>query len=140
MKPRNVIVKGRRKEKKTPSWQITNLKSFTKHHVNFHAGMTAVGFEGIWNLDKEVAIYNVTNPSNIKGFVSLRTAMHLKLNLSDGHSLVVELHQKQKHEMCNVEAGVPNMPEAGTMVEMIKNMWWPTSRIIWGRRACLQLL
>ena len=117
VKPSNAIVKGRGKEKTTPSWQITNLKSFTKHHVNFHASMTAVGFEGIWDLDKEVAIYNVTNPLRIEGFVSLRTVMYSKLKLSDGHTLVAEMHQKQ--EMGDVEAVVPNMPEAETMVEMI---------------------
>jgi hypothetical protein len=117
VKPSNAIVKGKGKGKNTPSWQITNLKSFTKHHVNFHASMTAVGFEGIWDLDKEVAIYNVINPLQIEGFVSLRTVMYSKLKLSDGHSLVAEMHQKQ--EMGDVEAVVPNMPEAETMVEMI---------------------
>ena len=117
VKPSNAIVKGKGKEKKTPSWQITNLKSFTKHHVNFHASMTAVGFEGIWDLDKEVPIYNVTNPLQIEGFMSLRTVMYSKLKLSDGHTLVAEMHQKQ--EMGDVEAVVPNMPEAETMVEMI---------------------
>ena len=85
MKPSNVIVKGREKEKKTPLWQITTFKSFTEHHVNFHASMTAVRFEEIWDLDKEVAIYNFTNPSNVEGFVSLRTIIYLKLKLSDGH-------------------------------------------------------
>lgn len=49
--------------------------------------------------------------------MSLRTVMYSKLKLSDGHTLVAEMHQKQ--EMGDVEAVVPNMPEAETMVEMI---------------------
>ena len=42
VKPSNVIVKGREKEKKTLPWQIKNLKSFTKHHVNFHANCSGI--------------------------------------------------------------------------------------------------
>ena len=79
--------------------------------------MTAVGFEGIWDLDKELAIYNVTNPSHVEGFVSLRTVMCSKLKLSDGHLLVAEIHRKQ--EIGTVKTVVPNMPETETMVEMI---------------------
>ena len=116
-KSSNEIVKGKGKETKTPSWQITNLKSFTKHHVNFHASMAAAGFKEIWDLDNEVVIYNVTNPSHVKGFVSLCTVMYSKLKLNDGHSLLAKIHQKEK--MSDVEAVVPNMSEAETMVEMI---------------------
>ena len=111
-----MIVKGREKEKGTPSWQITNLKSSTKHHVNFHASMTAVGYKGMWDLDKEVVIYNVTNPSYVEGFVSLRAGMHSKLKLNDGHLSVAEIHQKQ--EMGDVKAVLHNMPEAEIIVEM----------------------
>ena len=59
VRPSSAIVKGKGKDNKTPSWQITNVKSFTKNHLNFHASMTAMGFEGIWDLDKEVSIWNV---------------------------------------------------------------------------------
>ena len=67
VKASNAIAKGFGKRDKTPSWQIQNIKSFTKHHVNFHASMTAVGFEGIWDLDKEEPIYNVTDSSRLEG-------------------------------------------------------------------------
>ena len=43
--------------------------------MNFHASMKAVGLEGIWDFYKEVVIYNVTNPLQVEGFVSLRTVM-----------------------------------------------------------------
>ena len=57
--------------------------------------MTAVGFKGIWDLDKEVAIYNITNPSQHEGWMCLRTVMYYKLKLSNGHSLLAEINQKQ---------------------------------------------
>ena len=64
-------------------------------------------------------IYNVTNPLQVEGFVSLRTVVHSKLKLSNGHLLVATMHQKQ--EMGDVKAVVPNMSEAETMVRMINN-------------------
>ena len=89
--------------------------------MNFHTNMTAVGFKGIWDLDKEVPIYNVINTFQIEAFMRLRTVMYSKLKLSDGHSLVAEMHQKQ--EMGDVEAVMPNTPESETMIEtMNKNV------------------
>ena len=44
--------------------------------------MTAVGIEGIWDLDEEVAIYNVLDPLQIEGWMSLRVVMYSKLKLS----------------------------------------------------------
>ena len=117
VKPSNAIAKGQGKRDKTPSWVIQNIKSFTKHHVNFHASMTAVGFEGIWDLDKEVAIYNVLHPSQIEGWMSLRVVMYSKLKLGDEHPLLAEIHQK--HAMGDVEAVIPNVDEAEVMVAMI---------------------
>ena len=119
VKPSNAIAKGQEKGKrdKTPSWMIRNIKSFTRHHVNFHASMTAVGFEGIWDLDREVAIYNVLDPLQIEGWMSLRVVMYSKLKLGDEHPLLAEIHQR--HAMGDVEAVVPNVDEAETMVAMI---------------------
>ena len=117
VKASNAIAKGFGKRDKTPSWQIQNIKSFTKHHVNFHASMTAVGFDGIWDLDKEVAIYNVTNPLRVEGWMCLRTVMYSKLKLGDGHPLLAEIHQKQA--MGDVEAVVPDIEEAEMKVAMI---------------------
>ena len=54
--------------------------------------MTAVGFEGIWDLDKEVAIYNVLDPLQIEGWMSLRVVMYSKLKLGDEHPLLTEIH------------------------------------------------
>ena len=85
--------------------------------MNFHASMITVGLEGNWDLDKEATSCNVTNPLQVKGFVSLHTVMCLTLKLSDGHLLVVDMDQK--HEMGDVEVVVPNVPAAETMVEMI---------------------
>ena len=118
VKPSNAITKDQGKRDKTPSWAIQNIKSFTRHHVNFHASMTAVGFEGIWDLDKEVAIYNVLDPLQNEGWMSLRVVMYSKLKLGDKHPLLAEIHQK--HGMGDVETVITNVHEAETMVAMIK--------------------
>jgi hypothetical protein len=115
--PSNTIANFRGKWGETPSWQIQHLKSFTKHHVNFHASMIEAGFDGIWDLDKAVTIYNVTNQLHLEGYMCLWTIMYTKLKPSDGHPLLTEIHQKQA--MGDMEAVIPNVAEAATMVAMI---------------------
>ena len=79
--------------------------------------MTAVGFEGIWDLNKEVAIYNVLGPLQIERWMLLRVVMYSKLKLGDEHPLLAEI--RQKHVMGDVEAVITNVDEAETMVAMI---------------------
>ena len=79
--------------------------------------MIAVGFEGIWDLDKEVVICNVLDPLQIEGWMSLCVVMYSKLTLGDEHPLLAEIHQK--HVMGDVEAVVLNVDEAEMTVAMI---------------------
>jgi hypothetical protein len=116
-KPSDVIVTDKKDENKSRAFQIHALKSFTKHHVNFHASMTTVGLPGIWDLDEEVAFYKASDPTEVAGHVSMRSILYSMLKMGDGHSLFAEVHQMQK--MADVEAVIPNVAEAETMALML---------------------
>ena len=118
VKPSNVIVTKKEDKDRTRSWQINNVKSYTKRHVNYHASMTTVGFPGVWDLDKEVPFYSVTHPGQIEGYLSLRVVFYKQIKLEDGHSLIAEIHQE--HAMADVEAVIPDIPAAETMVLMME--------------------
>ena len=118
VKPSNVIVTKKEDKDRTRSWQINNVKSYTKRHVNYHASMTTVGFPGVWDLDKEVPFYNVNDPTQIEGYLSLRVVFYKQMKLEDGHSLIAEIHQE--HAMADVEAVIPDIPAAETMVLMME--------------------
>lgn len=118
VRPSNAIVTKREDKDRTRSWQITNVKSYTKRHVNYHASMTSVGFPGVWDLDREIPFYNVAHPEQIEGYLNLRLVFYTQLKLEDGHSLIAEIHQE--HAMADVEAVIPDTPAAETMALMME--------------------
>ena len=73
----------------------------------YHASMMMVNFDGVWDIDKKVPIYNVVRPTEIEGYLSLRAVFYSQLKLSDGHSFIAEVHQQ--HAMVDVEAAIPNI-------------------------------
>ena len=77
------------------------------------------GLFGIWDLDIEVPYYSASNIDEIAGFLSIRQVLYNHVKMSDGHSLFAEI--RQQVGMANVEAIIPNTPEAGNMVEMMNN-------------------
>ena len=117
--PSKMIVskKTKRYGEKTPSWQINAIKSFTREHVNFHESTTTKGFSGLYDIDKNVVCYEDNEESDIAGWFSLRQTLYGWLKMKDGHSLIVEFHQRQA--MAHVEVVIPNAPEAETMTEMM---------------------
>ena len=118
VRPSNVIVTKKEDKDRTRSWQIGNVKSYTKRHVNYHSSMTSVGFPGVWDLDKDIPFYNVAHPEQIEGYLSLRVVFYTQLKLEDGHSLIAEIHQE--HAMADVEAVIPDTPAAETMALMME--------------------
>ena len=75
------------------------------------------GLTGIVKLDKKVKFYSVTNPSEVKGSMSLRHVLYNHLKLADGHSLIGEVHQE--NPLSSMDVVIPNTPEAEAMVAMM---------------------
>ena len=119
--PSNVIVTRKQDlvvgQQVTKAYEIQNIKSFTRRHVNFHECMIPVGFPGIWDLDIKVNVLSVSQANTVVGQLSLRDVMYSRLNMSDGYPLIAELHQP--HALVEVEGIVPNTPEAEQMVAMM---------------------
>ena len=112
------IITDKRDRKKTKAWEIANAKSYSKKHVNLQATMTAVGFSGLWDIDIEVPVYSVTEPTKELGRLTARQVLYSQLKLPDGHSLFADIHQEQA--MADVEAVVPRTPDAETMTLMME--------------------
>ncbi len=54
--------------------------------------MTAVGFPGVWDLDKEGPFYKAAHPDQIEGMLSLHVVFYTQIKLEDGHSLINEIN------------------------------------------------
>ena len=97
---------------------LSNLSSFVKHHVNYHASMTSDGLVGIANLDKPVPFYSVSDRNVLAGHMTLRHVLYNYVKLTDGHALCAELHQLSP--LSSVDVVIPNTPEAERMMLMMK--------------------
>ena len=116
--PQDVIIaKKSRKEEKTPSWMVGNCRSFTQKHVNYQHCTTTEGLLGIYDVDKMVPYCNPDDEMEIRGYASLRQDLYSQLQLSDGTSLIAEVHQKQA--LGHVEVVIPSTKEAEAMVAMM---------------------
>jgi len=85
--------------------------------VGYHSSMITEGFVGIIKIDKDVAFCSVTDETEIACFAALRQKLYTNFKLSDGHSLIAEVHQSGP-QGC-VEILMPNTPVAETMVKMM---------------------
>jgi hypothetical protein len=122
-KPSDVLIskKQSRGDEKSRAYMVSNVKSFTRKHVNYHSSMIFDNIPGIWDLDVKVAIHNVSDSAEIMGLLSLRQVLYKQIKLSDGHSMFGELHQQQA--LSDVEAVIPNIKEAEeTLLMMKKNV------------------
>ena len=86
--------------------------------MNLHSSTITVGFSGIWDLDIEVAFYSESNPEKEADRLSLRAVLYKMLKLKDGHFFLAGIHQE--HVMGDVEAVIPNTPEAEAMALMME--------------------
>lgn len=78
--------------------------------------MIPKGIVGIFDVDKKMDVMSVTNPQERVGQCSLRDVLY-KLQLSDGSSLVGEVHQAAV--MSAVDVVVGNTEEAEKLLEMM---------------------
>ena len=100
----------------TPSAEIKRYVKFSQRHVNFHCSMTCEDIRGITYLDATAPILSVTTNETV-GHLSLRQAMLKYMKMSDGRSLIAEIHQRGP--MGIIEVIVPNTAEAESMVLMM---------------------
>ena len=65
---------------------------------------------GVVGLDRQQLFYSVNIPLIQIGYMSLCHVLYHHMNLADGYSLVVEVHQES--ELYIVDIVVPDIPEA----------------------------
>jgi hypothetical protein len=100
----------------TPSAEIKRYVKFSQRHVNFHCSMTCEDIKGITNLDATAQIFSITSNESV-GQLSLRQVLLKYMKMSDGHSLIAEIHQRGP--MGLVEVIIPNTAEAESMILMM---------------------
>ena len=115
-----VPTQGRRRRGQKPeevsAYTLNANKSYAIRHICYHASMLSKGVVGIFDVDKKVEIMSVTNLQERVGSCNLRDVLY-KLKLSDGSSLVGEVHQAAVMSRVNVVVG--NTEEAGKLIEMM---------------------
>jgi hypothetical protein len=100
----------------TTSGEKKTYVKFVQHHVNFHCSMTCISVKGISFLDATATIHcEVTGKP--KGILLLCQALFKYVKMSNGSSLIAEIHQRGP--MGPVDVIVPNTAEAKTMVLMM---------------------
>ena len=100
----------------TSPGELKRYIKFAQRHVNFHCSMTCDDLRGIVNLDAEVMAEKVSTGDDMT-VISLRQVLLFKFKLSDGTSLVAEVHQRGP--MGSVDVVIPNIPEAEAMLLMM---------------------
>ena len=100
----------------TPSAEVKRYVKFSQRHVNFHCSMMCEDIRGITNLDATAPILSVSTGIPM-GELSLRQALLKYMKMTDGRSLIAEIHQRGT--MGLVEVIVPNTAEAESMVLMM---------------------
>ena len=77
--------------------------------------MTYKSVIGVFNINKRVDIYSVTNIVEVVGTMNLRSVFYA-MNMLDGNPLIAEIHQADP--MMNVDVVVGKTEEAIACVEM----------------------
>jgi hypothetical protein len=100
----------------TPS-EIKRLIKVAQSHTNYQCSMLLKDIVGITNLDATAPIFEEVS-NKFLGYLSLRQVLLCYLWLSDGHQLIVEVHQSDEI-MGPVQVVIPNTPEAKRMLLMM---------------------
>jgi hypothetical protein len=105
-------------DKSSSPSKIRCLVQVAQCHTSYQCSMILEDISGIVDLDGSVAVKDEETGWEIGSF-SLCTILHKYLCLSDGHQLIVEIHQA-KEPMASVQAVViPNTPEAERMIAIM---------------------
>ena len=76
--------------------------------------MTYKGVIGVFDIDKRVDIYSVTDIAEVVGTMNLRSVLYA-MNMLDGNPLIAEIHQADP--MMNADVVVGKTEEAGVCVD-----------------------
>ena len=113
-----VPTRGRRRRgqrtEEVSAYTLNANESCTIRHICYHASMVSKKIVGIFDVDQKIDIMSVTNPQERLGECNLRDVLY-KLKLSDGSSLVGEVHQAAV--MSPVDVVVGNTEEAGKLIK-----------------------
>jgi hypothetical protein len=88
--------------------------SYSRKHINYMNCTRMDGIRGVFNLDKQVTIYSVTEPSKAIGNVSLRWLLYKEVKMEDGFNLFEEIHQASPKSAVGV--AIPNCEEAERLI------------------------
>ena len=118
----NVIVKKRKTKRRgeepvedTGHQQLDRYRSYCIKHIDYNARMTYKGVIGVFNTDKRVYIYSVTDITEVVGTMNLRSVFYA-MNMLEGNPLIAEIHQADP--MMNVDVVVGKTEEAIACVNM----------------------
>jgi hypothetical protein len=100
----------------TPS-EIKRLIKVAQSHTNYQCSMLLEDIVGITTLDATAPIFKEVS-NKFRGNLSLRQVLLRYLWLSDGHQLIVEIHQSDEI-MGPVQAVISNTPKAERMILMM---------------------
>ena len=119
----NVITKkkksrrrGKNQEQDTGHAELDAHRSYAIRHIDYQASMTYRGINGIFDIDKLVNVFSVSEPSKIVGKINLRGVLY-SLKTMDDLPLFAEVHQASA--MKSVDVVIGNSKEGVAMVEMM---------------------
>ena len=95
--------------------QLDRYRSYCIKHIGYNASMTYKGVIGVFDIDKRVDIYSVTDIAEVVGTMNLHSVFYA-MNMLDGNPLITEIHQADP--MTNVDVVVGKMEEAVACVGM----------------------
>ena len=98
-------------------YDMAVVASYSRHHINYQANSRYNGICGILDLDKKFDIPSVSDPSRVVGKLSLRDILYTHIKTSEGHPLLMEVHQGEP--MGSVDVVVGDYEAAERMMGMI---------------------
>ena len=108
---RKVIVKQKKTKRQeeepvedTGHHQLDRYKSYCIKHIDYNASMTYKGVIGVFDIDKRVDIYSVTDIVEVVGTMNLRS-MFYAMKMLDGNPLIAEIHQADPMMIVDVVVG-----------------------------------
>ena len=117
-----VIVKQRKDKRRgeepvedTGHQQLDRYRSYCIKNINYNASMTYKGVIGVFDINKRVDIYSVTDIVEVLGTINLRSVFYA-MNMLDRNPLIAEIHQSDP--MMNVGVVVCKTEEAVACVDM----------------------
>ena len=115
VKQRKTKRRGEKPVEDTGHQQLERYRSYCIKHIDYNSSMTYKGVIRIFDIDKRVDIYSVTDIEEVVGTMNLRSVFYA-MNMLDGNPLIAEIHQADP--MINVDVVVGKTEEAIACMNM----------------------